>query len=214
MMAEDLDGAEQTFDWEINWECWLLICSTNYGLITPSSPSFCHTFSEKYCFEKTSKEKSLQTRSEGLLYGHLLTGWTPVGPYNQVPDPQSALKDFMVQIHQQSYHNSVKHYVWLPYKQKLQASWFPGLMWKTIALGAKEYCHSIMVTPGHTIHMGHFNWAMSVKSPQCRQVSEVLRWLFLLLVLKYAMFLSNNCVTWRWMAGLLQGWNQPEVSCW
>lgn len=63
----------------------------------------------------------------------------------------------MVQIHQQSYHDSIKHYVRLPHNQKLQTSWFPGLMWKTIACGVKEYCHSIMVTPVHIIHMGHFN---------------------------------------------------------
>lgn len=59
---------------------------------------------------------------------------------------------------------------------------FLGLMQKTIACRVKEYCHSITVTPRHIIHKGHFNWALSIKSPQPRQVPEMLRWVFLPLV--------------------------------
>jgi len=100
----------------------------------PLSTSFCQSETKKTWFATRSKQQKMKSRdrkgSGSRVYGFTslpssndITGQTPVGPCNPLPDPELALKDFTVQIHQQSYRNSIKLYVWLADNQKLQTPW-------------------------------------------------------------------------------------------
>lgn len=69
-----------------------------------------------------------------------------------------------------------------------------------------------MVTPGHIIHMGHFNWALSIKSPARRQVSEVLRWGFMPLDWSVHYSLVQQLRDMEVNVGLTWWWDQLEVK--
>lgn len=143
----------------------------------------------------------------------------------------------MAQIHQPSYHNSIKHSVWAAPQSK-SAHMVVSRDWcgKTVAGGVKEHCHSIILTPGHIIHVGHFNWALSMKCPRRLRIHKVLRWVFFFFPAACLVSALQTCITtawqegecralrrdgikWRWMADkmLAQGknvnlWNSKENS--
>lgn len=136
----------------------------------------------------------------------LLTGWTPVGPCNKVPDPEPALKDFTVQVHQQSHHNSIKHYVWLAHNQKLQTLWF-----------SMDWCGTLLLVGLESTaipswwHLGtQSTWDILIE--HCRLKAHNLigsRWgvFFLCLFGLYAI-LYNNRATWRCVSGFHDGINR------
>ena len=121
-------GAEPAFDWKINWDRWLLICSTDDGLIIPSSPSQHALLFWKILLAQRSGEQKIKSGAQWVKWLHSVglisspsfnnIGPTPVGACNQALDPESALKNFTAQVHRRSHHNSTRHSVRLSYEQR------------------------------------------------------------------------------------------------